>query len=130
MVLNGMSPHGTLLVALARHSFGGTDCRKCSMAGNNSTGSNTCFSRSCGMFLANFQIHFSTSSATLKSCESADAPLVGNGLTIWSNKLNKALRYHRISQFICGSFRIYSPEHRHSAGSSEKAEYNHIDKTG
>ena len=46
IVLRGISPQGTLFVARARHSFGGTDCRKCSTAGNSSTGSRRCFSKS------------------------------------------------------------------------------------
>ena len=92
IVRKGMSPQGTLLVALARHSFGGTDWRKCSIAGNNSTGSRACFSRSWGMFLANFQMHLRTSSATLNSLESAVVPSEGNGLTIWSRRLKSALK--------------------------------------
>ena len=87
-----MSPHGTLFVALARHSLGGTDCRKCSIAGKSSTGSRSFFSRSCGMFRASFQTHFSTSSATLASCESGEVPLLGNGLTICKSNVNRALK--------------------------------------
>ncbi len=91
MVRKGISPHGTLFVARARHSFGGTDCRKCSTAGNSSTGSRICFSRSCGIFLASFQTHLRTSSATLASCESGLVPFAGKGFTILNNRANKAL---------------------------------------
>lgn len=62
------------------------------MAGNNSTGSRACFSRSWGILLANFQMHLRTSSATLNSLESAVVPLAGNGLTIWSKRLKSALK--------------------------------------
>ena len=103
MVRNGMSPHGTLLVARARHSFGGTDCKKCSMAGNNSTGSRCCSLRSCGMFLANFQTHFNTSSATFDSLESGVVPLLGNGFTICRSKEKRAL--HAVKNYYC--FKIY-----------------------
>jgi hypothetical protein len=96
MVRKGISPHGTLLVALARHSFGGTDCKKCSIAGNNSTGSRCCSLRSCGMFLANFQTHFSTSSATLDSLDSGVVPLLGNGFTICKSREKRALHTTRI----------------------------------
>lgn len=92
IVRKGISPQGILLVARARHSFGGTDCRKCSMDGNNSTGSSACFSRSWGMFLASFQMHLRTSSATLNSLESVVVPLLGNGLTIWSRRLKSPLK--------------------------------------
>ena len=91
IVLNGMSPHGTLLVARARHSLGGIDWRKCSIAGNNSTGSKCDSARSCGMFLANFQIHLSTSSATFDSFESGRTPLLGKGLTICKSNAKRAL---------------------------------------
>lgn len=91
IVRRGISPQGTLFVARARHSFGGTDCKKCSTAGNNSTGSSRCSPRSCGIFLANFQIHFSTNSATFASLESGEVPFVGKGFTIWSSSANRAL---------------------------------------
>lgn len=82
IVRRGMSPQGTLFVARARHSFGGTDCKKCSMAGKSSTGSSLSSFKSCGMFLANFQTHFNTNSATFDSCESGKVPCAGKGLTI------------------------------------------------
>ena len=91
-----MSPLGTLLVARARHSFGGIDCRKCSIAGNSSTGSNSCFSRSVGMLRASFQIHFNTNSATFASFESGMVPFSGNGLTICSSKENNALSKRKL----------------------------------
>lgn len=93
IVRNGMSPLGTLFVARARHSFGGIDCRKCSIAGKSSTGSRSCFSRSEGIFLASFQMHLSTSSATFASFESAAVPLLGNGLTIRRRRVNSALKF-------------------------------------
>jgi hypothetical protein len=43
------------------------------------------------MFLANFQIHLRTSSATLNSLESVVVPLAENGLTIWSRRLKSPL---------------------------------------
>lgn len=43
------------------------------------------------MFLANFQTHFSTNSATLASWESTLVPFAGNGLTILSKSANNAL---------------------------------------
>ena len=91
IVRSGISPAGTLFVALARHSLGGTDCKKCSMAGKSSEGSNKCFSRSPGIFRANFQTHFSTNSATLASRESGCVPFDGNGLTTCNRRPNKAL---------------------------------------
>ncbi len=48
------------------------------------------------MFLANFQTHFSTNSATFASWESTLVPLAGNGLTILSRSANNAL--HAIGQ--------------------------------
>ena len=48
------------------------------------------------MFLANFQIHLRTSSATLNSLESTVVPLAGNGLTIWSRRLKSALKGFRL----------------------------------
>jgi hypothetical protein len=39
IVCNGMSPHGTLLAARTRHSFGGIVCKNASRAGKISTGS-------------------------------------------------------------------------------------------
>jgi hypothetical protein len=92
MVRRGISPHGTLLLARARHSLGGTDCRKCSTAGNSSTGSKLDLLRSSGIFRASFQMHFSTSSATLASVESGNVPFAGNGLTICSSRANRALK--------------------------------------
>ena len=91
IVLKGISPHGTLFVARARHSLGGTDCKKCSMAGKSSTGSNFVSLRSCGMFRANFQIHFSTNSATLASSAPGSVPLLGNGFTICNRRAKRAL---------------------------------------
>lgn len=129
IVRRGMSPQGTLFVALARHSFGGTDCRKCSMAGNNSTGSRRFLSRSCGILRANFHTHFSTSSATFASCESDDVPLAGNGLTIWSSSENSAL-LGRQCMLIDDGRKIALPENRHLPACCEKAEYDHIDEAG
>ena len=91
IVRRGMSPQGTLLVARARHSLGGTDCKKCSMAGNNSTGSSFCSSRSCGIPRASFHMHFSTSSATFASLESGAVPLLGKGFTTCSNNTKSDL---------------------------------------
>lgn len=91
MVLSGMSPQGTLLVARARHSLGGTDCRKCSMAGNSSTGSRCRLLRSSGILLASFHTHLSTNSAILDSLESGKVPLLGNGLTIRNKSVKSAL---------------------------------------
>jgi len=53
------------------------------------------------MFLANFQIHLRTSSATLNSLESAVVPLAGNGLTIWSRRLKSALQRGRDQNDVC-----------------------------
>lgn len=61
------------------------------MAGNNSTGSNSCSLRSCGIFLASFQTHFKTSSATFDSLESDNVPLLGKGFTICKSNANSAL---------------------------------------
>lgn len=91
IVLSGISPQGTLFVARARHSLGGTDCKKCSMAGNNSTGSKRESPRSCGIFLANFHTHFKTNSATLDSLESGRVPLLGKGFTICNRSAKRAL---------------------------------------
>ena len=128
IVLNGISPQGTLLVARARHSFGGTDCKKCSTAGNNSTGSRMCFSRSCGIFRASFQTHLRTSSATLASCESGLVPFAGNGLTIRRSKANSALgTEHQRRRTVIASFN-YSPENGHSPAGGEQPQYDHVDK--
>lgn len=92
MVLKGISPLGTLFVARARHSFGGIDCKKCSIAGKSSTGSSSSLSRSDGMFRASFQIHFSTSSAILASLASGSVALLGKGFTICRRRVNSDLK--------------------------------------
>lgn len=91
IVRKGISPQGTPLVALARHSLGGIDWRKCSIAGKSSTGSIFPSFKSCGIFLASFHMHLRTNSATFESFESGRVPLAGKGFTICSNKANSAL---------------------------------------
>jgi hypothetical protein len=80
IVRNGMSPHGTLFAERCRQSLGGIVCKNVSRAGRSSIGSMAPFCRSAGMFLASFQTHFRTNSATLASLASAVVPFAGNGL--------------------------------------------------
>ena len=78
------------------------------------------------MFLANFQIHLRTSSATLNSLESAVVPLAGNGLTIWSRRLKSALRPGSEWRLYVAQRKL--PEHRHPTSCGEQTQDNHIDK--
>jgi len=96
IVRKGMSPHGTLLAARDRQSFGGTDCRECSIAGKTSTASRQPLSRSLGILRASFQMHLRTSSATLASCDSGCILFPGKGLTIFKSSANKALEQIRL----------------------------------
>jgi hypothetical protein len=129
MVRRGISPQGTLFVARARHSFGGTDCKKCSMAGKSSTGSSLSSFRSCGMFLANFQTHFSTNSATLASCDSGKVPLEGKGLTICKSRAKRDLAQAMVNDFMIKKRTQRSPEDRHPSACRKQSQDNHIDES-
>jgi hypothetical protein len=52
------------------------------------------------MFLANFQTHFSTNSATLASCDSGKVPLEGKGLTICKSRAKRDLAQAMVNDFM------------------------------
>jgi hypothetical protein len=132
MVRRGMSPQGTLLVALARQSLGGIACKHLSIAGKNSAGSSNCLSRSLGRFLASFQMHFKTSSATFASCESGVVRLLGNGLTILSSSENNDLRVQGKSLILltAGKTCRASPKNRNPLPRGKYFQKNEIDESG
>ena len=81
------------------------------------------------MFLASFQTHFSTNSATLASCDSGKVPLEGKGLTICKSSAKSDLAHAMVNDFIMIKSEQSSPEDRHPSACREQSQDNHIDES-